>query len=864
MNTSKASNQKRTSLLLTAISKYFVFIVFCSLSTQAQFLEVNNREYYSPIVELLITINTENNYSFETNVLIAKSNLLFIDVEALFKSLKIKCVPNLNGLKGFIKNETNLYTVDFENKKITVGNKIIDFKEKLLVEFGIQYISASVISKAFGLTFTFNPRSLTAKMNSNFELPFIRQLQIEKNRNNLLKAKIESNKIADTIIPRDYHLFKFGTLDWRLSSSQGTKKTSINNATINLGSELLFGEANFSMNYNTENKFDRNQLRYGWRWINNDKKIVRQARVGQVSSRSNSNLNAQLIGVTINNSSTKVKKSSGYYTINDTTEPKWTVELYINDVLIDYTVADAAGLYQFKAPIVYGYITTKLKFYGPLGEERTEERVVNTPYSFTAAKTLEYNVTAGIVQDTSKSRFSRADFNYGINRNLTVNGGLEYLSSNPNHVITPFASVAFQPFSKMTLNLAYVNNRSVNGLMNLYITKNAFLEVDYYKPLKALRNRIENLDIKFSIPIKTKLFTGLTKIKYSRNIYKSFAYNQIDFTVSSNYNQIKINSYSAMSWAAGNSPQLSSALSLSTKLAKNITLRTSAVYNLTASALRNISSSIQMRILKMNILATYSRNIATKNNSFYISAAYDLPFSRAGISSSYINNAFNFSENAQGSIAFGKGVKNIRSGNNSAMGKGTLLLYPFLDLNENNILDTGEKRVLVSAVKVAGARAMINKKDSVVRVVDLNAFVNYTVEFSDTDLDYVSWRFKHKTYQVLVNPNQYSEVYVPIVPVGEINGVISLKSGKNLKGQANVRLHIYNENGIKVAETLSEFDGYFSYLGLKPGDYTVRVDETQLETLNYQAFPAVHQVTIKVSEYGDIVDDLDFTINKNL
>ena len=53
-------------------------------------------------------------------------------------------------------------------------------------------------------------------------------------------------------------------------------------------------------------------------------------------------------------------------------------------------------------------------------------------------------------------------------------------------------------------------------------------------------------------------------------------------------------------------------------------------------------------------------------------------------------------------------------------------------MNENGKLDSGEKKVLLSSVKVQGAKAVISKKDSIVRVFDLNAFVNYTENFSDT------------------------------------------------------------------------------------------------------------------------------------
>jgi hypothetical protein len=168
--------------------------------------------------------------------------------------------------------------------------------------------------------------------------------------------------------------------------------------------------------------------------------------------------------------------------------------------------------------------------------------------------------------------------------------------------------------------------------------------------------------------------------------------------------------------------------------------------------------------------------------------------------------------------------------------------------------------VLLSKVSVSSNVAVISKKDSIVRVSDLNAFVNYTIKFSNTDLDNISWRFKDNTYQILVDPNQYKRVYVPIISVGEVNGMVYLVSDKTMKGQARVTLQIYDKKGEKVAETISEYDGYFSYLGLKPGIYTVRVDESQLKKLNYKSYPLVHQIVIKESTYGDLLEGLDFKL----
>jgi hypothetical protein len=88
--------------------------------------------------------------------------------------------------------------------------------------------------------------------------------------------------------------------------------------------------------------------------------------VGKISVLS---FNAPIVGATIRNTPTTVRKAKGSYIINVSTEPLWTVELYINNVLVDFTTADAAELrYLFNVPIVYRFTTLKLKYYGPTGE----------------------------------------------------------------------------------------------------------------------------------------------------------------------------------------------------------------------------------------------------------------------------------------------------------------------------------------------------------------------------------------------------------------------------------------------------------------------------------------------------------------
>jgi hypothetical protein len=329
---------------------------------------------------------------------------------------------------------------------------------------------------------------------------------------------------------------------------------------------------------------------------------------------------------------------------------------------------------------------------------------------------------------------------------------------------------------------------------------------------------------------------------------------------SGNYKNYSTNFSLASNWISNGDVYLTSFLVMSYKMATGLVIRPSLDYNFTTNQLMRYGTVLEKRVVKMSFSATIERNVQINANNLLLNFKYDLDFARTYFSVSHNNNGFNSSQTAQGSLAFGGDNGYVKAGNNSALGKGGILLYPFLDLNHNGKRDAGEPTVLVKDVKVSGGTAITSEKDSIVRISDLNAFVHCNLQFSDADLESISWRFKHKTYQILVDPNQYKKVEVPVLVVGEVSGMIYLNTEGNLKGQDRITVQIYNNHNQVVAQTLSESDGYFNYLGLKPGNYTVRIDDNQLSKLEYQSSPMMHKVFIKVAEEGTVVEGLDFQI----
>jgi hypothetical protein len=816
-------------------------------------------------IPVLVVVEGYNN--FYVNAVFANNNLLYINIEELFNTLKIPCIKGQNGesITGFLKDESQKYSVNFKTGQIKVTTKTIEAKDGILNEGGTFFLETSFFSEAFGIKLTYNFRALTLFLVSDFELPVIKQQRINKMRDNI--SKLRGEQIADTTVQRNYHLFKFGTIDWSVASFQKWNESIDNRLGIGIGTELLYGELNVSANYYDQYKFDNRQLYYLWRWVDNEKIIIKQAQIGKISTQTIAFINSPIIGANIRNSPTTVRKAKGHYTINEYTEPNWDVELYINNVMVDFTKADASGQFIFKVPFVYGYTILKMKFYGPLGEERTEERTINMPYSIMPANEFEYGLSAGVLQDSSYSRFGRADFNYGVNRILTVGGGLEYLSSIPNGAFIPFVRATIQPYNKFTLNVEYAHGVKTRGVLNFYFLKDALLELNYTNyvegQLATRFNALEERKVKLSIPFRIKRFRVFSQADFAQFVYQSFNYNQASLMFSAYYKQYSANSATQLNWVDNSEPYVTSNLSLSYR-SKGYVIRPSAQYNVTNNKLMLWKIALEKNIPRGFFSTSYERNIMYGDNFITIGFRYDLSFARTSVSASHNRGNTFTSQSAQGSLAFGSGNKYVHASNNSSVGRGGISLYPFLDLNGNGIFDEGEPMVKLSAVRVMGSTVIYSETDSIIRITGLNPFVKYIITLSDNDLESIAWRFKHKTYEVLVDPNQFKRIDVPVEVVGEYTGMVYLNQNNSLNGTGRISVKFYKKNSTKVyAETLSEWDGYIYSLGFVPSEYTARLDSAQLDNLGYTVNPKQIDFTINPSIEGDMVTGPDFILYDN-
>ena len=308
---------------------FLLLIIFNSFSIKAQ---TTLPGYDELNVELIIP----QKGVVETPVAIRDNNA-FIPVQELFNILQLKNVEINSGIIGFIIHPDSTYQISYQEKEINYRNKSYKLSEKDYIEssFGY-YLRSDLFGSIFGLNTEFSFRNLSLTLKTDKELPIIKEMRLQKMRENL--DKVKGIIIPDTIIPQRRPFFKPGTLDWGVVTTQQSQIENDNRLMLGLGTMFLGGETNLMLNYSTRVPFESRNQFYQWRYVDNDNLLIKQITAGRIFTRSTSSLFAPVSGVQISNSPMQNRRSFGSYLLNDYTDPRWTVELYVNNVLVDFTV----------------------------------------------------------------------------------------------------------------------------------------------------------------------------------------------------------------------------------------------------------------------------------------------------------------------------------------------------------------------------------------------------------------------------------------------------------------------------------------------------------------------------------------------
>ena len=587
---------------------------------------------------------------------------------------------------------------------------------------------------------------------------------------------------------------------------------------------------------------------------------------GKISTRSVSTLFNPVIGIQFTNTPTTFRRSFGSYTLSDKTEPGWIVELYVNNVLIDYVKADASGFYTFEVPLIYGNTVVRLKFYGPWGEESTKEQSIIIPFNFLPAKTMEYTVSAGIVEDSTRSRFSRASINYGLTRSITVGGGVEYLSSVTATPAMPFINASFRVTNNLLLSGEYTYGVRAKGDLSWRLPSNLQFDLNYTlykKDQKAIiYNYREERKATISVPIHIGNYSSFQRLTLYQIVLPNTSYTTGEWLYSGSIKGVNTNLTTYALFISHAKPYLYSNLSLAFRLPARFVIMPQVQYGYTSNRLLSAGLKAEKTIrdhafLNLSLEQNFTNNLTTAEMGF----RYDFSFAQTGLTFRQSGNRSDFVQYARGSIISDKKTKYITTDNRTNVGKGGITIIPYLDLNSNGKKDQGEPRVKGLNLHTNGGRVIDNERDTTIRILGLEPYTTCFIDLDPNSFDNISWRLPKKSYSVVVDPDILKQIEVPVSVVGEASGTVNvIKDGVKEGLKRIIVRFINNRDNISAATSLTEENGYYSYFGLVPGSYYVRVDTAQLRKLKMVSTPDSLQFIVHAGVEGDIIDGLDFTL----
>ena len=121
--------------MLIVRGRLSTLILFLGLCTLPQLKVIAQDNFTDPNVgssfsydEIPVLVMLEGFKYFYADALYANNNLLYVNVAGLFQTLNIACIVGQKGdsVGGFIENESRTYLINFNQKQIKVGAKIIN------------------------------------------------------------------------------------------------------------------------------------------------------------------------------------------------------------------------------------------------------------------------------------------------------------------------------------------------------------------------------------------------------------------------------------------------------------------------------------------------------------------------------------------------------------------------------------------------------------------------------------------------------------------------------------------------------------------------------------------------------------------
>ncbi|MBU3003037.1 MSCRAMM family protein [Paraglaciecola arctica] len=797
-------------------------------------------------------------------------------------------------LDGWFIQENNYFEFYFNTDSApsaTVNGKseIVE-EEDFFIEDNDVYIEGRLLSKWFGLNLSYKFNDLRAILKPSQTLPIQARLAREsKNINSTDKPK--------STLPwkrNAYQMFSSPLVDVQMQQSASKDDNSNYTNFSALGShDVAFLNTQYYVAGRSEGGLSDARVKFSRELKSGLFGFLPAANIqfGDINSISiDSNFSSGLNrGVSFTKALTEVKDNQ-QININGDIQPSWDVELYQNNILIDKQTSVQTGRYEFNdIDLLFGYNNFEIISYGPQGQVEREFREVF----------IDSNALQTSEQDYGFSVTQQGKSLLGVNDELTSNNEGVLFSGVFSQGITDWLTISLGQSSLFSDTGEDEFNYSIGTDVNLYnnVLVNADMSINQDNLLRGyLTGRTQWMRQSLFYSFRTQEFlisgidTSTQKVTDTQHLFRMGGQflqmqkyrlnydNQLLFRsgINDDKNTRFTNNLSlsagrfsvqhTLDWqknesALDSSEYLNGYMQTQRQLGR-VFSRLSVGYS--------IHPENKIENVKTELSWTMFEKLQSDFKFIYIPES-DKYRADLGLSWQHenfnLNGYFSFDDEDEWTVGlflrFGIGydIENNRAfmSSTSLANSGAMSVRVFEDENNDGIFNEGENVIEGAKAKAIQAqRQAFSGDDGIALIKNLPANVKTDITLDRDTLG--DPFFIPSTKGVSITPRKgfLDNVDYPVVTSGEIDGTIySVDTRGNENNLAYVAINLLNENGDVVETTQSEYDGYYLFVDLVPGQYFVSVAD---DYLKQHKLESIENLAVNLTVQGDVINGSDFTL----
>ena len=786
---------------------------------------------------------------------------LFIPLGRLSQSLNfpIEVDSQQGKMEGFFLNPNNTFSLNAQTQEIKIQGETLDYPKSGL-EFSNHEIYATPknIQAWFPLELNLIYAEQRLEVTSLTELPFqafAKRRNIWDNlKNNVRAPHIDAPKhVIERKLISKPHLY--GALN--VGATKNTDNEITNTANLNMQATAdvlqMTGHINANINKDINDNVEVEEVKATLTQVDSAGNLLgfmnaTQFELGDVSFQTQPLLNTQSSGrgLFITNKSINAIRDPDNFSLTGNAPAGWDVEIYQNDLILDFQTVDTNGEYRFTAlPLRRGENQFTVKIYGPNGEKReyTETYYLGSG----TVKQGEFNYDL-IATESSNSLFKNNETasddglasmsaEYGLFKNFSVLAGA-FSGDIYGEEQTAFTTGVRTALWNTDIQADYITQSNEANAYQLNLRRNLSPTADISLNYKAYDGYLQADN-----PTKSSYGVTLNKnfmFEYIPNIQAQLSVDQEELLTGENrtviQNQLgtKLSGFHLTNELNTTlrdnvDPTYTGTFSVSYKPLNNYDLRARTNYRITENEakINQFTFGLNGRLnetttIRGDLTQTFNKGLDTTALNSQVSwrlNKLDLGFNLGGDDQGNVNASINLSTHL---LPEGDSYT-FKNSQNAGYGGVQATLKAFIDENNNNKYDAGEQTLedILFQYKKRGRITRTNEKG----MATINGLTPYADNIISVDLLSVKDIYikpVNESINIVGEPYQSGYIDFPMQYLGEVTGSVEYVEGNTRQPMSGLQLKITDQDKNIIAESVSEFDGYYIFTEVPTGTYTLK------------------------------------------